>query len=239
MKIDPKPGRDSVFTRRAILIDAAGLEDADDRALQHLLWLARFYLLVLAGNAGRCRLEEAGVRYAAVRGDDVGELLRSRKVEPHASWCLGEGPPLGFRGVLPCGTPEEIRRSLRRIRSFESRSRIIIDDQRLKDVADSARRAGAKIVFTNGVFDLLHVGHLRLLENAKALGDVLIVAINSDDSTKRIKGETRPIVPQFSRAEILSRLREVDFCFIFTENDPKRILSIVGRTCWPRDANTP
>ena len=88
-------------------------------------------------------------------------------------------------------------------------------------VVERLRLHDRKIVFTNGVFDLLHVGHLRLLEKARALGDALIVAINSDDSARRIKGAGRPVIPQFARAQALADLRPVSLCFIFPETDPR------------------
>ncbi|MFH1824308.1 MAG: D-glycero-beta-D-manno-heptose 1-phosphate adenylyltransferase [Candidatus Firestonebacteria bacterium] len=81
-----------------------------------------------------------------------------------------------------------------------------------------------KIVFTNGCFDLLHIGHIRYLKKAKKLGDILIVGINSDNSIRRLKGKKRPIVPQDDRAEILSEFPFVDFVTIFKENNPLNII---------------
>jgi rfaE bifunctional protein nucleotidyltransferase chain/domain len=78
-------------------------------------------------------------------------------------------------------------------------------------------RAGRVVVFTNGCFDLLHVGHLRYLAAARAVGDVLIVGLNSDDSVRRLKGPGRPLVPAHERAEILAALRWVDYVTIFDE----------------------
>jgi D-beta-D-heptose 7-phosphate kinase/D-beta-D-heptose 1-phosphate adenosyltransferase len=89
------------------------------------------------------------------------------------------------------------------------------------------RQAGRKIVFTNGVFDLFHVGHLRLLQSARALGGALVVGINSDDSARSLKGRTRPAVPQFARAEIVAGVRGVDFCAIFGHSDPRELLQAV------------
>jgi D-glycero-beta-D-manno-heptose 1-phosphate adenylyltransferase len=85
-------------------------------------------------------------------------------------------------------------------------------------------RSGKKIVFTNGCFDLLHVGHIRYLQAAKALGDVLIVALNTDASVKRLKGPTRPVQSESDRAEILAALGSVDFTFLFNEETPERII---------------
>ncbi len=89
------------------------------------------------------------------------------------------------------------------------------------------RAAGRKIVFTNGCFDLLHVGHIRYLEKAKSLGDILVVAINSDHSATHLKGPSRPINPQQERAEVLAALACVDYVTTFDEPDPYRIISLL------------
>ena len=88
----------------------------------------------------------------------------------------------------------------------------------------SARRRGERVVFTNGCFDLLHVGHTRLLEKAKRLGDVLIVALNSDRSVRRLKGPRRPVNPEKIRAEVLSALGAVDFVVFFSERTPETLI---------------
>lgn len=89
------------------------------------------------------------------------------------------------------------------------------------------RQKQHKIVFTNGCFDLLHVGHIRYLTEAKALGDVLFVGINSDESVKRLKGPTRPVQNQNDRMEILSALKSVDFAVLFTEDTPANLIQQV------------
>jgi D-glycero-beta-D-manno-heptose 1-phosphate adenylyltransferase len=93
----------------------------------------------------------------------------------------------------------------------------IVDRPRLQEAISAAKRNGKRIVFANGCFDVLHVGHVRYLEAAKALGDLLIVAINSDAQARRLKGEGRPLMPQDQRAEIVSALAAVDFVTIFDE----------------------
>jgi D-beta-D-heptose 7-phosphate kinase/D-beta-D-heptose 1-phosphate adenosyltransferase len=90
-----------------------------------------------------------------------------------------------------------------------------------------AQRTGARVVFTNGCFDLLHVGHVRYLEQARSLGDVLVVALNSDASMRRLKGPTRPVVPQAQRAEVLAALGAVDHVVVFHEADPARVIRAV------------
>lgn len=96
-------------------------------------------------------------------------------------------------------------------------SQRILDRERLIERVALARKEGARIVFANGCFDVLHVGHVRYLEAAKALGDLLIVGINSDEQTRRLKGEGRPLMPEDQRAEIISSLEVVDFVTVFDE----------------------
>ncbi len=89
------------------------------------------------------------------------------------------------------------------------------------------RRKGKKIVTTNGCFDIIHVGHTRALRNAKALGDILIVGINSDKSVRAIKGNNRPVVPERERAEVIAALKPVDAVFVFGDKDPRKWLAKV------------
>ena len=86
------------------------------------------------------------------------------------------------------------------------------------------RAAGKSVVFTNGVFDLLHPGHLRYLQRARQLGDALIVGINSDRSVRTIKGPDRPITPEQERAEVIAALASVDAVVIFDEDTPQRLI---------------
>jgi rfaE bifunctional protein nucleotidyltransferase chain/domain len=89
---------------------------------------------------------------------------------------------------------------------------------------DAARAAGRTVVLANGAFDLLHVGHVRYLEAAKQLGDVLVVAVNSDASVRASKGEGRPVVPQAERLELVAALRCVDHVLIFDEPDVRSVI---------------
>jgi rfaE bifunctional protein nucleotidyltransferase chain/domain len=95
------------------------------------------------------------------------------------------------------------------------------------EFANRARASGQTIVFTNGVFDLLHPGHLRYLQHARQLGDALIVGINSDRSVRAVKGPDRPITPETERAEILAALECVDAVTIFDEETPFAIISAI------------
>ena len=103
----------------------------------------------------------------------------------------------------------------------------IKDKEDLKKVVERVKKEGKRVVFTNGCFDLIHVGHTRYLQEARKLGDVLIVGVNSDRSVRRIKGKKRPVIPEEERAEVLSALQCVDFVVIFHEPDPLNIISLL------------
>jgi len=92
-------------------------------------------------------------------------------------------------------------------------------------IREKLRAEGKTVVLTNGHFDILHVGHVDCLQRAKALGDVLIVGLNSDASTRLLKGEKRPIVPQEERAQLLAALQCVDYVIIFEERTAERLLA--------------
>ncbi len=104
--------------------------------------------------------------------------------------------------------------------------RVVSQNELILHVAEHKRNV-QRVVFTNGCFDLLHPGHIRGFEHARALGDVLVVAINSDSSVKFLKGEGRPIIPQEERAEILAALAAVDYVVVFDEITPRDIIARV------------
>jgi len=89
------------------------------------------------------------------------------------------------------------------------------------------RKQGNTIVFTNGCFDLLHYGHVRYLQQAKQRGDILVVGVNSDRSVQRLKGPSRPLVPERERAAVLAALACIDYVTIFNENTPGRVISLL------------
>ncbi len=103
----------------------------------------------------------------------------------------------------------------------------IQDRETLAKTVERLRSEGKRIVFTNGCFDLLHLGHVKYLEKAKSFGDVLIVGLNSDDSVRRLKGETRPVNPEYDRAYLLAALEAVDYVSIFDEDTPLELIRIV------------
>lgn len=103
----------------------------------------------------------------------------------------------------------------------------ILSQDKLLGVREGLRAAGKSLVFTNGVFDLLHVGHVRYLAAARALGDALVVAVNSDRTVRELKGEGRPIVNEDERAEILAALRQVDYVTIFDDLSPRSLIAML------------
>ena len=103
-------------------------------------------------------------------------------------------------------------------------TKILTLDQLLTE-RERLREAGKTLVFTNGVFDILHVGHVRYLEQARALGDALVVAINSDASVRDLKGADRPLMNENERAEILAALRVVSYVTIFDDVSPRSLIA--------------
>lgn len=99
----------------------------------------------------------------------------------------------------------------------------IVTKTRLKNILQKYRNK-KKVVFTNGCFDLLHIGHVKYLQEAKRLGDILVVALNTDNSVRRLKGGIRPIMPQKDRQEILASLECVDYVVLFNELTPAKII---------------
>jgi D-beta-D-heptose 7-phosphate kinase/D-beta-D-heptose 1-phosphate adenosyltransferase len=162
-------------------------------------------------------------------------LADSLNVELSASWLVIHGHAAGipdevrraFLGTIAAATRGEFVRAIRRLQVAAARSRVITDFQVVARRCAALRKAGKRIAFTNGVFDLFHIGHLRLLQAARAQGDALVVGINSDESARSLKGRTRPVVPQFARAELVAAVRGVDLCAIFAQDDPRALLRVV------------
>jgi rfaE bifunctional protein nucleotidyltransferase chain/domain len=101
----------------------------------------------------------------------------------------------------------------------------IVTREELGPLGEALRRDRKRVVFTNGCFDVLHVGHLRYLQQARALGDVLVVGVNTDEGVRRLKGPTRPVVPEAERAELLAGLACVDYVTLFGEPLPNDTLA--------------
>lgn len=104
---------------------------------------------------------------------------------------------------------------------------MIVERKTLKEICSDLKNSGKKIVFTNGCFDLIHSGHILYLSEAKKLGDILIIGLNSDDSVKRLKGNGRPINNETDRAIVLDALKFVDYLTIFDEDTPFELISLL------------
>ena len=117
----------------------------------------------------------------------------------------------------------------------------VLSRSRAVELVAELRHSGKTVVFTNGVFDLLHPGHVRYLETARSLGDALIVGVNADASVRRNKGPSRPVTPEGERAEVLAALASVDAVVIFPEDTPAEIVRalqpdiLVKGADWPAD----
>lgn len=103
----------------------------------------------------------------------------------------------------------------------------LVDLKTARRIRVDAKKKGLKVVFTNGCFDILHRGHIEYLNEAKSLGDILILGLNSDKSVRTIKGEGRPIQSEKDRALILCNLHSVDYVVIFDENTPQRVIDVL------------
>jgi rfaE bifunctional protein nucleotidyltransferase chain/domain len=173
------------------------------------------------------------------------------RVEPSASWlvtgpdapcCCEPGLAGVFAGCIAVGDGRKLARAaahngwrcapdlasaLAIVRAATVASRVLTDSGAVAAFARRLRGRGRRVVFTNGVFDLFHLGHLRLLEAARALGDALLVGVNSDESAARLKGRARPVTPQFARAAIVAGCRPVDLVAVFDEDTPIELLRAV------------
>src|SRR5271169_826851 len=162
-------------------------------------------------------------------------LAGSLDVELSASWlvfhphaaAIPDDVQRAFLGIVAASTRGAYVSAIRRLQAAAERSRVVTDFQAVARRCAALRKTGKRVVFTNGVFDLLHIGHLRLLQAARAQGDALVVGINSDESARSLKGRTRPVVPQFARAELVAAVRGVDLCAVFPQDDPRELLRVV------------
>ncbi len=104
---------------------------------------------------------------------------------------------------------------------------VILTREELVELRRRWKQEGKTVVLTNGCYDVLHPGHVRLLESARSLGDVLVLALNSDDSVRRLKGPSRPLIPQEQRAELAAALEAVDAVVFFDEDTPTELIAAV------------
>ena len=160
----------------------------------------------------------AGDTVAAVLAMAVGKGIGLREAIPLANVCAG----VVVRRVGPYApSPMEV---LQVAEGFRAK---VVGRKELREIVGALRAQGKKIVFTNGVFDILHPGHVRYLQEARRLGDVLIVGINTDASVRRLKGPGRPVNRLADRAEVLASLEMVDFVVPFGEDTPAALIRLV------------
>jgi glycerol-3-phosphate cytidylyltransferase len=114
---------------------------------------------------------------------------------------------------------------------------MLIDRKLIEETCKEIRQGGKKIVFTNGCFDILHVGHVRYLTTAKSFGDILIVGLNTDESVKMLKGENRPINNEKDRAEVLLGLKAVDYVVLFGERTAENLVSEIRPDVYVKGAD--
>ena len=113
----------------------------------------------------------------------------------------------------------------------------VIDRAKIVNTVEKLKKENKKVVFTNGCFDILHIGHVRYLKESAKCGDILVIGLNSDNSVKRLKGETRPINNESDRAELLSELGFVDYVVIFEENTPEKLLDEIKPNIYTKGAD--
>jgi rfaE bifunctional protein nucleotidyltransferase chain/domain len=104
---------------------------------------------------------------------------------------------------------------------------IASSDEQVRELVAALRQSGRSVVFTNGVFDILHAGHTTYLDAARALGDVLVLGLNTDESVRRLKGPERPITGELDRATVVAALRSVDHVVLFSDDTPLRLIEMI------------
>lgn len=113
----------------------------------------------------------------------------------------------------------------------------VISRNEIKNLTEKLKKDGKSVVFTNGCFDILHIGHVRYLKESAKLGDIMIIGLNSDLSVKRLKGESRPINNESDRAELLSELSFIDYVIVFEEDSPVNLLEEIKPNIYTKGAD--
>jgi D-beta-D-heptose 7-phosphate kinase/D-beta-D-heptose 1-phosphate adenosyltransferase len=264
--VDPARVRDYRRYRGATLLKpnryeaalASGVAITDDasleRAARELLLLADVeavaitldkegaYLMTRGGEGRRLATRPRSVYDVTGAGDEVLAMLAMALAEkcPLEEAVMLSNVAGGLEverfGVVPV-TREEIVEELRH--EIGLRGGKVLSRARLVEEVARRRRRGESIVFTNGCFDLLHMGHVRYLQQARELGSCLIVAINSDDSVRRLKGPARPVIGENERAEMLGSLECVDLVTVFDEDTPIPLLEAVRPDVLAKGGTTP
>jgi len=231
------PNREELeIATKTVIIDEASLVKAGQKLLKEL---KTGFILVTKGEEGMSLFEREGrvIHIPAVAseiydvtgaGDTVVATLtlalaagiNTRQAAELSNWAAGTV-------IRKVGTAIVTREELEEViqcQVGEKANRKVISLNKLKQISKRLKKEGKKVVFTNGCFDLLHIGHIKYLQKAKQLGDVLVIGVNSDSSVKEIKGNKRPLVPQEERVQILAALECVDYVTIFSEFIPNKII---------------
>lgn len=234
--VTPNRGELEIVTKMMI-VDEVSLVEAGQKLLEEL---KTEFILITKGKNGMSLFEREGriTHIPAVvseiydvtgAGDTVVATLtlalatgaNIREAAELSNWAAGTV-------VKKVGTAAVTREELEEIIRYqlgEKENRKIRSLDELKQISKRLKKESKKVVFTNGCFDLLHIGHIKYLQKAKELGDVLIVGVNSDESVKEIKGKERPFVPEEERAQMLTALECVDYVIIFPQFTPERLIS--------------
>ncbi len=246
--VDPK--RDFEKYRGAFLLkpnkketqEATGIAIEDEKSLQEAgwklkEWLGLSHVLITLSEEGMALFDERFRKIPTVAkevydvtgaGDTVlaalgFSLAKGKSLEEAAKFAnLAAGVVVGKLGAATASLEEieEYERALHKVQPHEC----IKTFEEIEKISQLLKMKGKRVVFTNGCFDILHLGHVKYLQEAKKLGDVLIVGVNSDASVKRLKGEERPINPQLDRAYLLASLEAVDYVVIFHEDTPYELI---------------
>jgi phosphoheptose isomerase len=179
---------------------------------------------VLAGVRAAARLGLATIGLCGPPGSDLAALADVAIEVPLDRAAAVQEAHLAVEHVL-CRTLETLLAGDPTWNAGPPRPARVVGLDELLALREGWRRSGARVVWTNGCFDVLHVGHLRSLEAARALGDVLVVGVNSDEAVAELKGPGRPVVPAAERAELVASLRPVDYAIVFAESTPEAVLA--------------
>ena len=247
--IDPKgkdykkySGADLITPNKKEATEASGIEIVDDATLQSAgeFLKSRFHIknvIITLSQDGMAIFDEgmhkiptfardvydvtgAGDTVLAALGFGIASGLSLYEAARFAN--LAAGVVVGKVGAATA--------TLEEIEEYEKAAEVevcIKSFDQIKKIAAKLHKEGKKIVFTNGCFDILHLGHVKYLQKAKELGDVLIVGINTDKSVQRLKGKSRPINPEFDRAYIVASLKPVDYVVLFEEDTPYNLIKII------------
>jgi len=228
--------REAALASRTVIIDEKSLQRAGRILLK---FVKSDYVLITRGKDGMTLFDEQGSTYVPAVPREVFDITGAGDtVIATLTLALAAGASMKEAAILSnyagsvvvgkIGTATCSREELEEaVEGREPVAKKIKSRNEIAAIARNLKNQGAKIIFTNGCFDILHLGHVRYLREAKKLGDILIVGLNSDDSVTALKGPGRPFVSELERAEILASLECVDYVTIFDELRPDRLIRLI------------